>query len=256
VKSLLWVVLVSVNLVGCFEVVDTGHRGVKVVYGKVQSEPMEEGLYFYNPFTSSIRELDVMEQKLQSKTTCFTRDTQTVSVDFAVTYYPDPKKVHLLYQQFGEGWVGKIMEPAVLGSIKDVIGQYIADDLVGKREAARNAILEELKTTLAQRDVFVTRIDLVNLDFDDAYEKAVEAKVVAVQRAAEAKNKTVEIEENAKQQGIAAAAEANAMTVRAEALSKNKGLVEYAAIEKWDGKLPTQMFGGVVPFINVGKAPQ
>ena len=50
----------------------------------------------------------------------------------------------------------------------------------------------------------------MNLDFDDAYEKAVEAKVVAIQRAAEAKNETVQIEEQAKQTVKTAQAEAEA----------------------------------------------
>lgn len=44
------------------------------------------------------------------------------------------------------------------------------------------------------------------------------------------------------------------MSVRAAALEKNPKLVDYAAVEKWNGVLPqTMMGGGAVPFINLQK---
>jgi prohibitin 2 len=239
-------------LTGCgIEQVDEGYRGVKQVWGRVEGDPLAPGLYFYNPISSGIRELDVRERKSSAATDCFTRDTQQVKLTYAVTYYPKQEQIGKLYSQFGNGWEATIVEQAVLGSIKDVVGQYIADDLVSKRETAKAAAEKELKDSLLARGVVVTRLDFVNLDFDDAYERAVEAKVVAVQRASEAKNKTVQVEEEAKQRVSAAEADARAMQIKSEALSKNKGLVEYEAIQKWDGKLPVNMFGNSTPIINL-----
>ncbi len=63
------------------------------------------------------------------------------------------------------------------------------------------------------------------------------------------------MEENAKQQVIAAKAEAESMTIRSQALSQNKGLVEYEAVQKWDGKMPQYMLGnGTMPFVSIGSA--
>jgi len=245
--------LMAVALTGCgFEQVDEGYRGIYSRFGKVEGEALQPGMHFYNPFTADIFEMDVREQKLEGVTDAFTKDTQTVKVSFAVTYYPDPTKIHALYSQFGRDWDQKIIPQTVLGSIKDVIGQYIADDLVNKREVAKKAAQDELRENLASRTITLTRLDLTNLDFDDSYEKAVEAKVVAVQKAAEAKNHTVEIEEKAKQTVASAKADAEAMRIKTQALSQNKGLVEYEAIQKWDGKLPEIMFGSAsVPMINL-----
>ena len=39
--------------------------------------------------------------------------------------------------------------------------------------------------------------------------------------------------------------------IRAQALSENKSLVEWEAVQKWNGILPTYMLGGTTPFINV-----
>lgn len=236
---------------GC-EQVSTGSRGIETRFGEIQGSPLPEGLYFYNPFTSTIKEINVQEQKVEGKAVSFTQDTQRVEIDFAVTLYPDPNQIGTIYKQNGEAWAEKLVPQAIQNSIKDVVGHYIADDLVGKRDQARAKAEGEVVANLATRGIKVTRLDFVNLDFDDAYEKAVEAKVVAVQRAAEAKNKTVEVEENAKQRVIGAEAEAKSMTIRSQALSQNRGLVEYEAVQKWDGKLPQYMLsGGAMPFINL-----
>ena len=149
------------------------------------------------------------------------------------------------------GWDQTVIAPAILGSLKDAIGQYIADDLVSKREAVKQVAQKEISDALKARDVTVTRLDLVNLDFDDAYEQAVESKVVAIQRAAEEKNKTVQVEEQAKQTVKAAEAQATSMRIRSQALSQNKNLVEYEAVQKWDGKLPQYQLGGSTPFIDL-----
>lgn len=252
VRNLL--ILVTISLLsgwGC-DTVDTGYRGVKTEFGKVVGEPLAEGLYWYNPFTTNIVHMEVREQKIEGAIDCFTRDTQRVTIGFAMTYYPDPVVIHNTYKQFGMGWDEKIVRPATLGSIKDVVGQYVADDLVAKREEAKISAETELMENLKKRNVYVTRLDFTNLDFDDNYEAAVESKVVAVQKAAEAKNKTVEVEEQAKQQIISAKAEAESMRIRSQALSQNKSLVEYEAVQKWDGKLPQYTLGGAMPFISVG----
>lgn len=235
------------------EQIEEGNRGIKKTWGKVQSEALTPGLYFYNPFSSDVFEMSVKEEKLEFDSPCFTKDTQTVQVGATVTYYPDPAKIQDLYSQFGKDWDEKIVKPAVLGSLKDAIGQYIADDLVGKREAVKQAAQKEITDTLAARHVTVTSLSITNLDFEDQYEHAVEEKVVAIQKAAEAKNKTVQVQEEAKQTVATAQAEAESMRIRAQALSQNKALVEYEAVQKWDGKLPQYQFGNSTPFINLSK---
>ena len=242
----------AMYLTGCgCEVIDTGHRGIEKRFGEIQGDPLTEGLKFYNPITSTIVELDIREEKLEGKTPAYTKDTQIAEINYALTFAPDPARIGDLYKNLGEEWPKKIVEPLVLDTIQDVIGQVIADDLMANREQTRLKAFAKMRDTLTERHVFLTQLAFVNVDFDDAYEKAVEAKVVAIQKAAQAKNKTVEVEENAKQSIISAKAEAESMQIRAAALSQNKGLVEYEAVQKWDGKLPVNMFGGATPFINL-----
>lgn len=254
-KNLLIVVLATF-LTGCgFEIVEPGYRGIETNLGKVVGEPLAEGLHFYNPLTSDIKEFNIRQETWSAKTSIFTKDTQRVEVEFAVTYTPDPKAVTKIYLEVGreEALVEKIVKPVVLGSLKDAIGQVIADELVSKRELITRAALKEVQENLASKNVFITDLQFTNLDFDDAYEQAVEQKVVATQMAQKSKNETVQIEEQAKQTVATARAEAEAMRIKSQALSQNKGLVEFEIAKKWNGVLPQYMMGNSVPLIDFSK---
>lgn len=254
-KVILLLCLVAVSSCG-MEQIDEGERGILTEWGKVVGEPLMPGFHTYNPVSKDIFSMDVRETKLEGKEQCFTKDTQLVQVTYAITGYPDPTKIGWLFSQFGRNWAETVVPQVVQSSIKDVIGQIIADDLVSKREETRVKAFSEIQTALKERGVIATRLDLTNLDFDDAYERAVEAKVVAVQNALAEKNKTIQVQEQAKQTVESAKADAEAMRIKTQALTQNKSLVDYEAVQKWDGKLPEYMLGGSsVPFININKKP-
>lgn len=251
---LLAVTLAAASITGCgFEIVNTGNRGIQVTLGKVTGEPLPEGLYFYNPFTSSIHEYSVQQETWKAKTSVFTKDTQRTDIEFAVTYSADPSYVGELYRIFGgeKDLEDKVIQPVVTASIKDSIGQVIADELVGKRELVTKDTLRKVQDNLKERHVLVSDLQFTNLDFDDAYEKAVEQKVVAIQHAQMAKNKTVQVEEEAKQTVKTAEAQATSMKIQSAALAQNKGLVQYELAKKWNGVLPQMMFGNSTPLINM-----
>lgn len=117
-------------------------------------------------------------------------------------------------------------------------------------------------------------MNITDVDYSDAYERAVEAKQVAQQNAQKEKNETLRIREQA-EQGVVRAeaeakvkvtmaeAEAKAILIKAEAdakaidmknksLASSPAIIDYTLAQQWDGKLPVQMLGSSpVPFIDV-----
>ena len=252
-KQYIMLVVLPLFLTSCgFEIVDPGYRGIKTNLGQVVGEPLPEGLHFYNPFTSDVKEFNVRQETWTAKTSIFTKDTQRVDVQFAITYMPEAAFVNKIYLDVGREHqlIEKIIQPVTLGSIKDAIGQVIADELVSRRELVTKAALKEVQEKLAAKHVIVTDLQFVDLDFDDAYEQAVEQKVVATQNAQKAVNETVRIKEEAKQTIETAKAEAEAMNIKSKALAQNKGLVQYEIATRWDGHLPQYMMGNGVPLID------
>ncbi|NQZ02137.1 MAG: prohibitin family protein [Bdellovibrionales bacterium] len=251
-KKLISVAALSLLVSGCgFAIVDTGHRGIKTRFGEVVSEPMPEGFYMYNPFTTDVIELDIRVQKWTKKTLCYTKDIQNVEVTYTINYRPDASYMAEFYKQVGKDWAMKLLPQIVEGKIKEVVGKYDAVKLVAERQEATTQMTEQIKSAMDNAHIQMVNFEVTNLDYNNAFENAVEAKVVAIQTAEEAKNKTVRIREEADQKIIAAKAEAESMRIRARALTQNKSLVEYEAVQKWNGVLPQYMMGNSVPFIQM-----
>lgn len=253
-KKVILLALVSLNLTACgFEIVDTGNRGIVTRFGEVVGEPLPEGLHFYNPLTSDIREFEVRQQTWENKSAIFTKDNQRVDVTFAVTFSADPMKVTNIYREVGSNsdLIEKIVRPTVLGSLQVEIGKVVADELNQKKGHVQSETKAAMIKNLAEKDVTIYDIQLTDVDFDDSYEQAAEQKVVAIQQAQRAKNETVKIEEEARQKVLTAKADAESMRIKSQALAQNKGLVQFELAQKWDGKLPQYMFGNTIPMIDI-----
>lgn len=240
------------TLASCgFEVVDTGRRGIMTSMGQVVGEPLPEGLHFYNPMTSDIVEVNVREVAESYKLSAYSKDNQQIEVVVNVVASPVPAKVGLIYKQYGEEFMQTIAQPAVVASVKDVLGQYTADNIVSERAALQKKATAHVVEKLLARYVVVTGVEFTDIQFQPEYERAVEAKVVAIQHAERAKNETEEIREKKEQAILTAQGEAESMRIKANALASNPKLVEFEAVQKWDGKLPQYMMGNSVPFINL-----
>jgi len=256
--AVLCIVLVSTSMY----TVETGHRGVRVRFGEVVGEGLSEGLYFVNPLTTHIVQLDTRILKWEAETQAYTRDVQQATLHFVLNYRLDPTKAHVVYRDVGEDWASKLVGQVVFEEMKREVGQHEAVDLIAQRDAAARKVEANIVKLLSARDVIVTGFQLTNIDYTSEFEHAVEAKVIAQQKAIEEQNRTVQVREQATQKVetakgnaeatiLTAKAEAESIAIRARALEQNAKLVEWEAVQKWNGQLPQYMFGGTVPFVNV-----
>lgn len=245
--------LCLVLMLSACEQIGTGNRGVKTTFGKVDMElgSLGEGLYFYNPLTSKISELDAKILKLEGVANTYTRDVQQANIQYVINFRLNPSMAHIVFQNVGSDWADKLVPQAIDGELKKVIGQYDAVELIAKRREATEKVFSSIAASLKDRNVLVDRFEMTNIEYLKTFEKAVEEKQIAIQRAIEAVNRTKQIQEEAKQKIITAEAEAKSMGIRADALSKNKNLVQYEAVNKWDGRLPQYNLGESVPFLQI-----
>jgi regulator of protease activity HflC (stomatin/prohibitin superfamily) len=247
------IAIVVVSVAGCgIKVVDTGQRGIKTRFGEVVSDALPEGLYFFNPITSAIVEMDTRVQRVDAETDTYTRDVQQASIKYTLNYRLQQNAAHLMYRDIGRDWEQKLIPQVVLGTLKEVIGVWDAVDLISNRDKAANAAFESIRGSLAERNVEVSRFEITDISYTREFENSVEQKVIAQQKAIEEQNRTKQIEEQARQKVLSAEAEAKSMQIRAEALEQNAKLVEWEAVQKWNGVLPQYMLGsGATPFINL-----
>ena len=242
---------VLIVIINPIAIVGVGERGVKVTLGQVSPQSYTEGVHIVTPFIQKIYNMDVKTQKYNMATQVYTKDIQQAKITYVTNYNLQPQNAHNMYREVGRDYMNVVLLPVIEGTIKDVIGKWNAQDLVANREKAADEILRKLQTQLSPRYINVTDFQMVEIKYSDTFEKAIESKVTAEQEALKAKNKTVQVQEEARQKLISAEAEAKSMAIRANALTQNKALVQYEAVQKWDGKLPEYMMGNSVPFINM-----
>lgn len=236
-----------------FTIVGAGHMGVQITLGTVNPIPLEAGVHFVNP-VSHVKEINVQLQRaVLEKSSASTKDLQQVHTDIVINYRLSSSKVANIYKEFGVDVVDKVMLAGLNEAFKAVTAKYNSEELVTKRDEVSDAILQHASQKIAQFDITVDSISLVNFGFSEDYQHAIEQKVIATQQKQKAEQDLQRIEVEAKSRIAQAEGEAKAIAIQSQAIQQNGGenYVKLESIKKWDGKLPETIAGGVVPFIGV-----
>lgn len=253
-KTLALTFAAGISLAACTQV-DDNEIGLRRVQGQIQDQPVK-GLQWYNFLTTDIITFDNQQTAIDSDLTTPTHDQQRAHVTAKATVQLSPASAARMYRSVGADWANKIV-PQVLRSIQIAsIGRQTALGMIQNQGEVEQEIRTNLTNRLRARGIILSDFQITGIKFSDQYMDAVEQKATAVQQAEGEKNKTVAIQERARQAVITAEGKAQAMKVEAEALASNKGLTQYRAVEKWDGHLPQYMLGGTTPMINLNKAEQ
>jgi len=237
-------------------VITAGHTGVQVMLGEVNSVPLTEGVHLVNPI-SHVTIVDVRLQKAELKgANAGTKDLQVVHTDIVVNFRLDPQKVPHIYKEYGLNVDEKVLGPGINEAFKSVTGHYTSEELVTKRDLVSAEILTHLVAKMAPFNITVSNISLVNFGFSQAYQAAIESKVIATQQTAKAEQDLARIKVEAASRIAQADGEAKAIAIQAAAIQSNGGenYVKLQWIEKWNGALPTTMLGGdSKTLMNIGK---
>ena len=245
------VVFAFIVIFDSFYTVKSTERGVLSTFGKIHDNVVEDGLHVKAPFIQHVKKVNVQQKKFDGKENSYTRDVQTSEVEYTINYDLVRENVSKLMKNVGDDYHNRIVVPFIRSTMKESFGNFAATEIVENRDDVRREIETHLQQILDANYFTNIQFQLVDIDFDDDFEKAIKDKQVAEQAALKAKNVTIQVEEKAKQTKIAAEAEAEAMRIKANALERNPKLVEYEAVQKWNGELPHYMLGNSVPFINL-----
>ncbi|MBI2098327.1 MAG: prohibitin family protein [Candidatus Wildermuthbacteria bacterium] len=211
------VVLVAFFAAISVVMIDPAERGVLVRAGAVTDTTFGEGLHFRNPFfLESVEVMDVQEHPFSADAAAASHDLQDVATQVTVNYSLDPGRVNTIYQTLRRDYIARIMVPSVQESVKAVTARYNAEALITERPKIRDEIESALKLRVEPHGILVKAVAITNFEFSPSFAEAVEAKVVASQRALEAENRLRQIEVEARQAQARAKGEADARIAQAE----------------------------------------
>lgn len=241
------VVLLVVFSFSAFYVVESGKVGVITKFGAVQDEILPEGLHMINPVSTKIIPIDVRIQKIEASATASSKDLQNVTSVVALNFYLSKSKANIIFQELGLNYRQTIIEPSIQESIKSASADYTAEQLITERPKVKADVLNTLKARLEKSNIVVTDFSIVDFNFTEEFNKAIERKQIAEQLALTAKNDLSRIQTEAEQARAKALGEAQANLELAKAQAQaqkllaasiNAQILELETIKKWDGVMP------------------
>jgi len=276
-----WFVVVPVALIALVllimscQIVPAGHNGVVFNIGQgIKPVPLDEGFHFITPFVESVTMMETRTQLVEGEAAAASKDLQVVETKIALNFKPEYSITPQLYKEIGMDYKTRIINPAIQEAVKAVTAKYNAEEMITQRDLVKQEIKAGLVARLSVRGITVVDISIVNFDFSAQFNAAIESKVTAeqdtlkatrvldrvkiekqqsiTQAEAIAESMKIDADAQAYKRTVEAEAEATAMRLIRNELELSRDLIEYKAIEKWDGSLP-QVSSGAVPFIDVAR---
>lgn len=218
-------------------VVEPGMRGIKVTLGKAEDRFLPSGFGCKAPFITSVVPMNVRQKTVSLKADCFSSDLQQVTMDVRVLYRIPEESVVQIYKQFAGDPFDSLIAPRVQEAVKEVSALKTAEQIVKDREEIKDKALAAARAKIGT-NLVVDDIVIRNIDLSSELERAIEAKMVAEQQAAQARFIQVQTQVEAETAVIKAKGEAEALKVRGEALKTNPAFLRLQIIERWNGKSP------------------
>lgn len=235
--------------------ISAGQRGVLLTFGKPSMDAVGEGLHFKVPFAQTVKKMEVRTQKIEVSADAASKDLQDVQTIIALNFHLNAEQVPSLYQEVGRGYVDRIINPAIQESVKAVQAKFTAEELVSRRTEVRQGIQEVLTERLAKYYITVDDFNIVDFQFSEEFDRAIEEKVTAEQQMLKAGMDLERIKIEKEQAITQAQAEAESLRLQKQEVTPDliklrQIEVQRLAIEKWNGILP-EVTGGAMPFIDV-----
>lgn len=239
-----------------FTTISAGEVGIKTRFGKVVNTELNEGLNLKIPFIDKINKMSVKVQKIDVASNGASKDLQDVNTIVAVNYKVNSNKAPELFRSIGMNYAQIVLEPAINESVKSILSEYTAEELITKRQEVSSKMTSTLQNKVEKYGIHIDNFNVTDFGFSEEFNRAIEAKQVAEQNVLKAKQELEKTKIDAEKKIAEANAEAEALKIQkqeitSELLELRKIEAEQKAIEKWNGILPSTVLGDSIPFVNI-----
>ena len=226
--------------------VPAGHTGVVTRFGAVDQQVLGEGLHVVLPFVTRVVDINNQVMKAEVTSNSASQDLQTVNSTVALNYRIDRQSAASVYQNIGVNYENVVVIPAIQEAVKSVMAQYTAEELITMRQTVGNEMQQNISEKLVPYGFSTESVNIVDFQFSEEFNAAIEAKQTAQQNALKAEQDLARVKVEAEQAITQAQAEAESYRLKSQELTDEMIMMEF--IDKWDGKLPTVVSDGQALF--------
>ncbi len=251
------VFLILVIVASSLTIIPTGFTGVRTTFGQIDPKPLSSGPHFKIPLVQSIEKVNNKQQDITFTERVWSVTAENTNVymeNVVVTYQINGEKSAWIYANVTD-YRNNLVSRTLVESALKASSVTLNTDKIPNRGLIEPIAKEKLQRALNEKYgpevVTVIAVKIGNIDFEQAYDEALEQKQLAQKRyeTAQIENKTVieRAEAEAKAQLLKAQADADEKIIRAKAEAEAYELLAQKLtnpilldkyIEKWDGVLP------------------
>jgi len=176
--------------------IDAGEAGVKILFGKVQSDILPSGLHFINPLLE-VKRLDIKTQNYTMSAVhdegdlngddairVLTSDGLEVVIDLTVLYRVIPSEAPNIVKKLGVEYLNKVVRPITRTKIRDNAVYYDAISLYSKkRDEFQQRIFKSIESDFKKRGLLLEQLLVRNITLPQSVKTTIESKINAEQDA-------------------------------------------------------------------------
>ena len=221
-----------------FVVINSGEVGILKTAGKFDPQPLEPGIHFFIPGIQDVIVVDTRVRIINYKSNAEAADFDRrggmlikpaievldarglpVNIELTVQYRLNPEKAPQTIAQWGLNWEEKIINPVVRDVVRNVIGQYKAEDLPIKRNEIalkiQNDIAKEINK-LEGKPVELVAVQLRAIILPQKIKEQIERVQIAKQEAERVKYEVLRAKQEAEKRAALARGVAEAKKIQAQ----------------------------------------
>lgn len=194
-----------------------------------------------------------------------TIEGMTADADVGISYQLEPDKINKIFQTYRRG-VDEITDTFLRNMVRDALVKEASvkpiEYIYGAGKAELMAKVQaDVQSQVADIGIKIDKIYWIGeIRLPETVIASINAKNAATQMAQQRQNEVAQATAEAQKKVAEAKGEADSILLKAKAQAEanhelaasiTPELVQYKALEKWDGSLPKMTGGNTVPFINV-----
>ena len=245
-----------------FTIVNSGEVGIKVNMGKFEKDPLHAGLHFFIPVIQEIIPVNIKSRmivysnrsggafsdapnkrlyssqeyeggvKYNPAITVKDKRNLNVSIDIAVQYQLKSQSAPQIFATIGAGWEDKIINSKVRKVVRNVLGQYSAEEMAEERGEINKLIETNIRKEVdsqPNKPVTLLAVDLRNINLPQQVQEQINQVQMAKQQKQkaeiDAKKRAAEALGIAQKNRIEAQGEADKIRIEAESQAKANKLI-------------------------------
>lgn len=217
---------------GSFVTIDPGQLGVKIFFGRVETDVLENGFHIVNPLTEIV-EMDARTQAYtmsgrsnegqvqgDDAIEVLSGDGLTLKLEVTVQYHLTPATAPTVYRSLANDYVERVVRPESRAALRDAAVGFQATDLYSKRRGEFVLeVREKLSTSFARRGIELENVLLRDIQLPEKVRAAIDEKIAAEQEAQKMQYVLQREKQEAERKRVEAAGISDAQTIISSSLT-------------------------------------